>query len=76
MTEDEAYAAMFQFIKKIYERTDSDELGGMLGSMSLLRDGQTADPAMMSDWKDAVAYALEHGKADLLELTPLESRKA
>jgi hypothetical protein len=46
----EAYLAMFEFLAKVYERTKSDELGALLGEMSLLSDGTTADPAIWRDW--------------------------
>ena len=38
MTDKQAYAAMFCFLERLYERTQANELGGLLGSMSLLRD--------------------------------------
>jgi hypothetical protein len=31
------------------------ELGGLLGCMSLLGDGDPADPALWEDWEKAVA---------------------
>jgi hypothetical protein len=49
-------------------RTKSDELGGLLGGMSILEDGSTADPAIVNDWREAVEYALKGGKPDSLEL--------
>jgi hypothetical protein len=60
----QAYAAMYQYLKRIYDSTGSDELGGLLGSMSLLPDGQPADPAAWSDWLRAVSDARE-GTPDL-----------
>jgi hypothetical protein len=45
---------MFDFLKGVYERTQSADLGVLLGGMSLLQDGSTADPAAWSDWQDAV----------------------
>ena len=68
MTENQAYAAMFRFLKQLYLRTRSNELGGLLGSMSMLADGSPADPAIVNDWREAVAYALNGGKPDSLEL--------
>jgi hypothetical protein len=66
MTEAQAYAAMFHFLKQLYMRTKSDELGALLGSMSLLKDGSPADPAIVHDWRQAVEYALHGGKPDCL----------
>lgn len=54
LTTREAYAAMFAFLEEIYQRTDSDELGSLLGGMTLLPDGGTADPAAWADWEAAV----------------------
>ncbi len=50
----DAYAAMFAFLDCVYERTKSDDVGVLLGGMSLLPDGGTADPAAWADWEDAV----------------------
>ena len=54
----EAYVAMYKFLENEYEMTGSDEIGGMLGGMSLLEDGGTADPAAWSDWIQAVEKAV------------------
>jgi hypothetical protein len=64
LTLKEAYAAMFVFLEKRYNITKSDELGGMLGQMSLLPDGGTADPATWGDWLKCVEAA-KNGKVDL-----------
>jgi hypothetical protein len=61
---------MFRFLQGYYQRTNSSDVGGLLGSMSLLVDGSTADAAMESDWQAAVAYALAGGEAPLLQITP------
>lgn len=53
----EAYAAMFAYLEQIYGRTRSDDLGVLLGGMSLLSDGETADPAAWQDWIKAVERA-------------------
>ena len=50
----EAYAAMFAFLENRYRLTESDEIGALLGSMSLLPDGGTADPALWEDWLKAI----------------------
>jgi hypothetical protein len=68
MTDKQAYAAMFHFLKQLYERTKSDDLGGFLGGMSILQNGSTADPAVLHDWDKAVEYALKGGKPDSLIL--------
>jgi hypothetical protein len=56
MTSDQA-AAMFFFLEGFYQRTYSDEIGGLLGSMSLLADGSPADSAIVADWQRTVERA-------------------
>jgi len=63
LTSEQAYQAMFSFLEAYYERGKSDEIGGMLGSMSLLEDGGTADPAIEIDWNEAVSKVLS-GESD------------
>jgi hypothetical protein len=70
MTEMQAYAAMFHFLKQLYNRTKSDELGGLLGDLSMLEDGHPADPAVWNDWQQAVKFAIEGNQADRLRLRP------
>ena len=53
----QAYLAMFSFLEAHYERTKSDEIGALLGSMSFLPDGGPADPAIESEWRAAVESA-------------------
>lgn len=36
-----AYTAMYEFLVGYYERTKSDDVGALLGGMSLLADGDT-----------------------------------
>jgi hypothetical protein len=50
LTEKEAYAAMFAYLVAVYEKTQSDDLGGLLGDMSTVGDGETADPAVWHEW--------------------------
>ncbi len=54
MTTREAYIAMIYFLEQIYERTGSDDVGGLLGSMILTGNEETMDPALWNDWLDAV----------------------
>jgi hypothetical protein len=65
MTPEQAYAAMYYFLEGYYGRGRSDEIGGMLGGMSLLGDGGTADPAVKFDWQRAVQRAMTEGNAGL-----------
>ncbi len=50
LTEKQAFLAMVSFLEDYYEQTKSDEIGALLGSLQLLDDGVTADPAMWDDW--------------------------
>ena len=68
MTDKQAYAAMFHFLQEFWEHTRSDDVGGLLGAMSLLQDGTTADAAIAADWQRAVEYALNGGGPGLMEL--------
>jgi hypothetical protein len=63
LTEKEAYEAMFAFLEQLYNRTKSDDIGGLLGGMSILPDGDTADPAIRYDWLECVSKA-KRGKVD------------
>ena len=54
LTEQESYEAMYAYLFKIYEITKSDELGGLLGSMSTLPDGRVADPAIWNEWLQCI----------------------
>lgn len=74
MTEQQAYAAMFHFLERFYDVTKSDDVGGLLGSMSLLEDGLTADPAIIDEWRESVEYALNGGRAGSLNLHSSQGR--
>jgi hypothetical protein len=58
LTEQQAYLAMFAFLEAEYRLASSDEIGALLGSMSLLPDGSPADPAIKKQWAEAMAAAL------------------
>lgn len=57
LSEKQAYAAMFAFLENRYRLTESDDLAALLGSMSLLPGGGTADPAIWLDWLNAINLA-------------------
>ena len=52
-----AYVAMYKFLENEYELTNSNDIGGLLGGMSLLENGRTADPAIWVDWLNAIENA-------------------
>lgn len=49
-----AFLAMYSFLEELYTKYEFDQLGGLLGGMSLLADGSTADQAVWLDWLRAV----------------------
>lgn len=54
LTKQEAYLAMFAFLDEYYDITKSEDIGALLGNMSLLEDGYPADPTMLEDWLRAI----------------------
>lgn len=66
----EAYLAMYEFLIELYQRTQSDELGSLLGDLSLLEDGTTVDPAAWGDWLRCVEKARRGGVDANLALKP------
>lgn len=68
----QAYRAMFLFLEKKWDITGKpDELGSLLGSMSTLEGGSTADPAVWGQWLEAVKTA----RAGTAEVTRLHLTK-
>lgn len=71
LTSHQAYLAMYAFLVEEYKLTGSGEIGGLLGGMSLLVDGHTADPGAQEQWEEAVQLALA-GEVDAqLRFVPL-----
>jgi len=58
LTPKQAYLAMYSFLDAHYQRTNADDVGALLGSMSLLPDGVPVDPAIAEDWRAAVQAAV------------------
>lgn len=54
LTKEQALKAMAIFLERFYERTQSDDVGGLLGDMMLRENGTTADPAAWEDWIKSV----------------------
>lgn len=57
LTEQQAYRAMVFFLIGHWKRTGSADIGALLGGLSLLPDGRPADPAVLADFRDAIAEA-------------------
>lgn len=62
----EGYRIMFCFLDAYYRKNESDELGGLLGSMSLLSDNITVDTAYKKDWEIAVSQIVEQREIGVL----------
>jgi len=58
LTPHQAYLCMFEFLLRHHKRRPTDELGGLLGSLSLVPNGQPADQAFAADWSGAVTAVL------------------
>jgi hypothetical protein len=62
LTVRQAYQAMYRFLEEYYRLTHADEIGAMLGGLSLLPDGVPADPGFRQDWLTAVQKVLSADK--------------
>ena len=58
LTSKQAFQAMVFFLESLYERTESDDIGALLGDLQILEDGNTADPATWEDWLESVEQVL------------------
>ncbi|MEC5211366.1 hypothetical protein RCH20_002450 [Psychrobacter sp. PL15] len=71
LTHQEAYEAMFAFLEDYYNRSKSNEIGGLLGSMSLI-EGRPVDSALWDDWCDAIEKSFEDPNGAQLNLSNRE----
>ena len=60
LTEKQAFLAMVFFLEEYYQQTESDDVGALLGSLQLLEDGMTADPAIWDDWLEVISRTLSN----------------
>jgi hypothetical protein len=62
ISEQEAYQAMFLFLDFYWKlgNKKSDDLAVLLGGLALLPDGDSADPALMHDWKKCLSEVMEY----------------
>jgi hypothetical protein len=51
------YKAMYEFLLDYNSRGETEEISILLSSLSLLEDGQSADPALTQDWNNAYEKA-------------------
>jgi len=57
---------MYKFLDEYYKRGKSEDIAVLLGNLSLLDDGMSADPAMMEEWDEAYLEALKSSDDDYL----------
>ena len=58
LSKEQAYLAMIAFLEMIYARSGSDDIGSLLGDLSLLQVRSSADPAAIKDWDAAVSIVI------------------
>ena len=64
-----AFVVMQRFLESYWQRTGQpEEIGSLLGDISLLPDGTTADPAAIEDWLK-IAHAVTSNQLEALHLT-------
>jgi hypothetical protein len=65
ITPAQGFAAMIFFLEGYWLRNGKpNEIGALLGSLTLRADGKPADPAASADWAEAVARACRGSGAD------------
>ena len=68
LTSHQAYLVMFEFLRRYYEQGQSDEVGGLLGGLQLLPDGQSAD-LMAGRWQSEMFWRLSVQLWDIVRQT-------
>ncbi|USD23098.1 hypothetical protein MJO52_08175 [Microbulbifer variabilis] len=59
LTKEQAFLAMYAFLDEYYQATKSEDVGGLLGSISLLSDGGSADPVVQNEWEEAIQKVMD-----------------
>jgi len=54
LTDLQAYQIMICFLEKHYFRTKSEDIGSLLGDLTLLNKRISADPAAWTDWESCI----------------------
>ena len=57
----EAFMAMQIFLEKYYEKTNSDDVGSLLGELSfdIWEEGSTGDPACWREWIQCIEKVIK-----------------
>ncbi len=63
LTVDEAYAAMFRFLNRLYELTGEEYYETLLPGMQLIEPGKSLDPDCFISFEEAAA-SVKAGKVD------------
>jgi hypothetical protein len=58
LSKQQAFLAMYSLLEGYWKLGGSSDIAALLGSLSLLPSGRTADPALAEDWDKAVENAL------------------
>ena len=59
LTPQQAYRAMLAFLQREVELTESADLADLVSEYRLGTDGQPADPALWTEWLEAVGKAMQ-----------------
>jgi hypothetical protein len=62
LTEKQAFQTMVLFLEEFYQRTNSDEIGGLLSDLLMSEEGITADPAAWEDWQNCIQQIVKTEK--------------
>ena len=63
----EAFDAMRLFLEEFYNRTDSDDVGSLLGWIQFCDDNTTMDPAAWDDWLSCIMKVSKKQKESYIE---------
>jgi hypothetical protein len=71
-----AFVVMQRYLDWYWQHTgQGGELGGLLGEISMLQDGGTADPAALNDWLAIAEQVISKKQGPIfLQLTPPKPR--
>lgn len=62
LTEHQAFEAMRLFLEDYFVRTQSEDVGSLLGDLHILEDGEPSDPAAWDDWLRCLRRVMEEAQ--------------